>query len=210
MTVVIIVHAACENNTTSLHIKEHILEQSGHSIQEDDFSTIVAEHQDMVLNTCYRFVLNREDAEDIAQEVFLEAYRSLDSFRQESKLSTWLYRIAVTKSLDHLRKKKRKKRFSSLKRVMGFNDPAEELALPSSIETPAEALSGSERTEILQSAMDSLPDNQKTAFLLSKYDGYSNQEIADVMQTTVSAVESLVHRAKKNLQKKLEKHYRTQ
>ncbi|MCG8376035.1 MAG: RNA polymerase sigma factor [Chlorobiales bacterium] len=164
----------------------------------------------MVLNTCYRFVLNREDAEDIAQEVFLEAYRSLDSFRQESKLSTWLYRIAVTKSLDHLRKKKRKKRFSSLKRVMGFNDPAEELALPSSIETPAEALSGSERTEILQSALDSLPDNQKTAFLLSKYDGYSNQEIADVMQTTVSAVESLVHRAKKNLQKKLEKHYRTQ
>ena len=210
MTVVIIVHAACENNTTSLHIKEHILEQSGHSIQEDDFSTIVAEHQDMVLNTCYRFVLNREDAEDIAQEVFLEAYRSLDSFRQESKLSTWLYRIAVTKSLDHLRKKKRKKRFSSLKRVMGFNDPAEELALPSSIETPAEVLSGSERTEILQSALDSLPDNQKTAFLLSKYDGYSNQEIADVMQTTVSAVESLVHRAKKNLQKKLEKHYRTQ
>lgn len=210
MTAVIIVHAACENNTTSLHIKEHILEQSGHSIQEDDFSTIVAEHQDMVLNTCYRFVLNREDAEDIAQEVFLEAYRSLDSFRQESKLSTWLYRIAVTKSLDHLRKKKRKKRFSSLKRVMGFNDPAEELALPSSIETPAEVLSGSERTEILQSALDSLPDNQKTAFLLSKYDGYSNQEIADVMQTTVSAVESLVHRAKKNLQKKLEKHYRTQ
>lgn len=164
----------------------------------------------MVLNTCYRFVLNREDAEDIAQEVFLEAYRSLDSFRQESKLSTWLYRIAVTKSLDHLRKKKRKKRFSSLKRVMGFNDPAEELALPSSIETPAEVLSGSERTKILQSALDSLPDNQKTAFLLSKYDGYSNQEIADVMQTTVSAVESLVHRAKKNLQKKLEKHYRTQ
>ena len=210
MTVVIIVHAACKNNTTSLHIKEHILEQSGYSIQEDDFSTIVAEHQDMVLNTCYRFVLNREDAEDIAQEVFLEAYRSLDSFRQESKLSTWLYRIAVTKSLDHLRKKKRKKRFSSLKRVMGFNDPAEELALPSSIETPAEVLSGSERTEILQSALDSLPDNQKTAFLLSKYDGYSNQEIADVMQTTVSAVESLVHRAKKNLQKKLEKHYRTQ
>ena len=163
----------------------------------------------MVLNTCYRFVLNREDAEDIAQEVFLEAYRSLDSFRQESKFSTWLYRIAVTKSLDHLRKKKRKKRFSSLKRVMGFNDPAEELVLPSSIETPAEVLSGSERTEILQNALDSLPDNQKTAFLLSKYDGYSNQEIADVMQTTVSAVESLVHRAKKNLQKKLEKHYRT-
>lgn len=162
----------------------------------------------MVLNTCYRFVLNKEDAEDIAQEVFLEAHRSLESFRQESKLSTWLYRIAVTKSLDHLRKKKRKKRFSSLKRVIGFNDPVEALALPSVTETPVEVLSGNERMDVLQNALDTLPDNQKTAFLLSKYDGYSNQEIAEIMHTTVSAVESLVHRAKKNLQKKLEKYYR--
>lgn len=160
----------------------------------------------MVLNTCFRFVLNKEDAEDISQEVFIEAYRSLDSFRQESKLSTWLYRIAVTKSLDHLRKKKRKKRFSSLKRVIGINDPAEELPTPSS-ETPDEVLSGSERVEVLQHALDALPDNQKTAFLLSKYDGYSNQEIAEIMQTSVSAIESLVHRAKKNLQKQLEKYY---
>ncbi len=190
-----------------LQTREFRLEKNGHSIQENDFSTIVAEHQDMVLNTCYRFVLNREDAEDVAQEVFLEAYRSLDSFRQESKLSTWIYRIAVTKSLDHIRKKKRKKRFSSLKRVIGVNDPAEEITLPSQ-ETPAEVLTGSERTEVLQNALESLPDNQKTAFLLSKYDGYSNQEIAEVLHTTVSAVESLVHRAKKNLQKKLEKYYR--
>ncbi len=190
-----------------LQTREFRLEKNGHSIQENDFGTIVAEHQDMVLNTCYRFVLNREDAEDIAQEVFIEAYRSLDSFRQESKLSTWIYRIAVTKSLDHLRKKKRKKRFSSLKRVIGVNDPAEEITLPSQ-ETPAEVLTGSERTEVLQNALDSLPDNQKTAFLLSKYDGYSNHEIAEVLHTTVSAVESLVHRAKKNLQKKLEKYYR--
>ncbi|WP_416143547.1 RNA polymerase sigma factor [Prosthecochloris sp. SCSIO W1102] len=183
------------------------MEQNGHSIQEDEFSTIVAEHQDMVLNTCYRFVLNREDAEDIAQEVFLEAYRSLGSFRQESKLSTWIYRIAVTKSLDHLRKKKRKKRFSSLKRVIGVNDPVEELPI-SSQESPAEVLTESEKTQVLQHALDTLPENQKTAFLLSKYDGYSNQEIAEVLHTTVSAVESLVHRAKKNLQKKLQKHYK--
>lgn len=199
-------HEVCESDTVFQQTKESRLQRNGHSIQEDEFSTIVAEHQDMVLNTCYRFVLNREDAEDITQEVFLEAYRSFGSFRRESKLSTWLYRIAVTKSLDHLRKKKRKKRFSSLKRVIGFNDPAEELTLPS-METPVEVLSGNERTEILRKALDSLPDNQKTAFLLSKYDGYSNQEIAEVMHTTVSAIESLVHRAKKNLQKKLEKYY---
>ena len=203
-------HEVCESSTLPGQTKKTRLQQNGHSIQEDEFSAIVAEHQKMVLNTCYRFVLNKEDAEDIAQEVFLEAHRSLDNFRQESKLSTWLYRIAVTKSLDHLRKKKRKKRFSSLKRVIGFNDPTEEMALSSPSETPAELFSENERKEVLQNALDRLPDNQKTAFLLSKYDGYTNQEIAEIMNTTVSAVESLVHRAKKNLQQKLEKYYRKQ
>ncbi|WP_235670335.1 MULTISPECIES: RNA polymerase sigma factor [Prosthecochloris] len=162
----------------------------------------------MVINTCYRFVLNREDAEDIAQEVFIEAYRSLQKFRGDSKISTWLYRIAVTKSLDHLRRKKRKKRFSSLKRIIGQEDPIQEIQLTNG-NTPAEELLEKERLDILQHALDALPENQKIAFLLSKNDGYSNQEIAELMQTTVPAVESLVHRAKKNLQGKLEKIYKT-
>jgi RNA polymerase sigma-70 factor (ECF subfamily) len=171
------------------------------------FSELVAEHQEMVVNTCYRFVFNREDAEDLAQEVFIEVHRSLDRFREESKLSTWIYRIAVTKSLDHLRRLKRKKRFSSLRRIIGVDDdPADSIAAPDR-ENPADALSDKERVNVLKDALDSLPDNQKTAFLLSKQDGYSNQEIADILQTTVPAVESLVHRAKKNLQSRLEKYY---
>lgn len=170
------------------------------------FSNLVSEHQDMVLNTCYRFVLNREDAEDLAQEVFIEVHRSLDRFREESKLSTWIYRIAVTKSLDYLRRLKRKKRFSSLKRIIGVDDPADSIAAPER-ENPADALADKERVTVLQEALSSLPDNQKTAFLLSKQDGYSNQEIADILQTTIPAVESLVHRAKKNLQTRLERHY---
>ncbi len=160
------------------------------------FSDLVAEHQEMVLNTCYRFVLNREDAQDLAQEVFIEVHRSLDRFREESKLSTWIYRIAVTKSLDHLRKLKRKKRFSSLKRIIGVDDPADSIPAPER-ENPADALADKERVAVLQVALDSLPDSQKAAFLLSKQDGYSNQEIADILQTTIPAVESLVHRAKK-------------
>jgi RNA polymerase sigma-70 factor (ECF subfamily) len=160
----------------------------------------------MVVNTCYRFVFNREDAEDLAQEVFIEVYRSLEKFREESKISTWIYRIAVTKSLDHLRKLKRKKRFSSLKRVIGIDDPADSIPAPSD-DNPADALEGKERVAVLQNALDALPDNQKTAFLLSKQDGYTNQEIADILQTTIPAVESLIHRAKKNLQSRLERHY---
>ncbi|NTW56445.1 MAG: RNA polymerase sigma factor [Chlorobiaceae bacterium] len=174
--------------------------------QEEFFRNLVLEHQEMVVNTCYRFVFNREDAEDLAQDVFMEVHRSLDQFREEAKLSTWIYRIAVSKSLDHLRRMKRKKRFGTLKRLIGAEDPSEEIAAPS-YETPAEALAEKERFRMLQNALDTLPDSQKTAFLLSKQEGYSNQEIADILNTSVSAVESLVHRAKKNLHEKLHAYY---
>ena len=73
----------------------------------NSFRILVNEHQRKVLNTCYRFLNNKEDAEDLTQEVFLEVYKSISSFRGESKISTWIYRIAVTKSLDFIRKKKR-------------------------------------------------------------------------------------------------------
>ncbi|MBN1929599.1 MAG: RNA polymerase sigma factor [Chlorobiaceae bacterium] len=185
------------------------LEQTANISRQRLFNELVAEHQEMVVNTCYRFVFNREDAEDLAQEVFIEVYRSLDNFREESKLSTWIYRIAVTKSLDHLRRLKRKKRFSSLKRIVGIDDPAESLPAPD-YDNPADVLAGNERAEKLRNALDALPDNQKTAFLLSKYDGYGNQEIADILQTTVPAVESLIHRAKKNLKSRLEKEFRSE
>ncbi|MEI7694846.1 MAG: RNA polymerase sigma factor [Chlorobium sp.] len=175
--------------------------------RDEMFRNIVAEHQELVLNTCYRFVFNREDAEDLAQEVFVEVFRSFDQFREESKLSTWIYRIAVTKSLDHLRRVKRKKRFSSLKRVLGLADAADNIAAPS-MNNPAEELASSERAKVLQDALDTLPESQKIAFLLSKQDGYSNQEIADILNTSLSAVESLVHRAKKNLYNKLYASYK--
>ncbi|MFZ4525814.1 MAG: RNA polymerase sigma factor [Chlorobium sp.] len=177
--------------------------------KEKLFRSIVADHQEMVVNTCYRFVFNREDAEDLAQDVFVEVFRSLDQFREESKLSTWIYRIAVTKSLDHLRHLKRKKRFSSLKRMIGITDPADDIAAPSH-DNPPEALAQTERAKILLDALDTLPESQKTAFLLSKQEGYSNQEIADILKTSVSAVESLIHRAKKNLHDKLYVYYSEQ
>jgi RNA polymerase sigma-70 factor (ECF subfamily) len=175
--------------------------------KEELFRNLVAEHQEMVINTCYRFVFNREDAEDLAQDVFVEVFRSLEQFREESKLSTWIYRIAVTKSLDHLRRIKRIKRFGTLKRVIGVEDPSVNVAAPFS-ENPAETLEENERSKVLQNALQHLPDNQKTAFLLSKQDGFSNQEIADILKTTVSAVESLIHRAKKNLHDRLYAYYK--
>ncbi len=189
--------------------KNSTLQKSGLTSKEESFRSLVAEHQEMVINTCYRFVFNREDAEDLAQDVFIEVFRSLEQFREEAKLSTWIYRIAVTKSLDHLRRLKRKKRFSSLKRIIGIEDPSAEIAAPCN-DNPAEAYAGNEQAAILQEALGTLPESQKTAFLLSKQEGFSNQEIADILKTSVSAVESLVHRAKKNLHDKLFAYYTQQ
>ena len=201
--------ADAEERARASAAKNSTLQKSGLTSKEESFRSLVAEHQEMVINTCYRFVFNREDAEDLAQDVFIEVFRSLEQFREEAKLSTWIYRIAVTKSLDHLRRLKRKKRFSSLKRVIGIEDPSSDIAAPHS-DNPLEALAGNEQADILQNALWTLPDSQKTAFLLSKQEGFSNQEIADILKTSVSAVESLVHRAKKNLHDKLFAYYTQQ
>jgi RNA polymerase sigma-70 factor (ECF subfamily) len=172
----------------------------------DSFKVLVNENQKKVLNTCYRFTNNREDAEDITQEVFVEVYRSIRGFRGNSKLSTWIYRIAVAKSLDFLRKKKRKKRFGFVKNVFSGEQLKEDLkaSVSSSPEANAE---NQDRIKILNEALETLPENQRTAFTLSKYDELSYQEIAEILGTTIPAVESLIHRAKNNLKKKLYKYY---
>ena len=170
------------------------------------FQTLVEQYQDRVINTCYGFVRDREDAKDIAQEVFIEIYQSLEKFREEAKLSTWIYRISVTKSLDFLRRKNRKKRMGQFKKLFNIDDVAERIEQPSG-NNPDKNMEARERAQILQQAMDRLPENQKIAITLSKYEGFSNKEISEIMNTSVSSVESLIHRAKVNLKKKLYRYY---
>jgi RNA polymerase sigma-70 factor (ECF subfamily) len=170
--------------------------------QSTDFRLIVESHQEKVRNTCFRFIKNAEDADDIAQEVFIQVYESLAHFREESEISTWIYRIAVNKSLDFIRKKKRKKRLAQLTSLFGFNEEKEEIVLLAN-SNPQQDLEDKERKQILDQVIDELPESQKTAITLSKYEGFSNKEIAKIMELSLSAVEALMHRAKKNLQKLL-------
>lgn len=165
------------------------------------FSELVMTHRNRVINTCYRFLLDKKDAEDISQEVFIEVYQSIRSFRGHSKLSTWIYRIAVTKSLDALKKRKRKKRLSSIGKVLHLDEVADWIgggAMPDKIMQEKESMQ-----EVFQ-ALNSLPDNQRVVFTLSKIDGYNNAEIAEIMNTSKIAVESLVSRAKMKVSKELE------
>jgi RNA polymerase sigma factor (sigma-70 family) len=172
---------------------------------EAAFKTIVETWQNMVYNTALGIVQSQEDAEDIAQEVFVQVYQSIHSFKGESKLSTWLYRITITKSLDHERRKKRKKRFAFVRSI--FGEQNEVLINPPDFHHPGVVLDNKQEAAVLFRAIADLPENQRLAFTLNKVEGLSYQEVSEVMNSTVSSVESLMHRAKNNLKKKLEDHY---
>jgi RNA polymerase sigma-70 factor (ECF subfamily) len=160
------------------------------------FNELLRLHSSRVLNTCYRFLLNRQDAEDISQEVFLEVYQSIHTFSGKSRLSTWIYRIAVAKSLDELKKRKRKKRISSVGKMLQIDQVSEWI---SGGTMPDKKIQDEEQLEEISRALSSLPDHQRVAFTLSKIDGYSNDEIAEIMKTTKVAVESLISRARKKV-----------
>ena len=163
------------------------------------FKTIVETWQDMVYNTALGLLQNAEDAEDTAQEVFIQVYESISSFKEESKLSTWLYRITVSKSIDFIRKKKRKKRFAFVQSLYGKND--ELMIDPPDFFHPGVTLENKENATVLFKAIEKLPANQKTAFVLSKIENLSYREISDIMKLSDSAVDALLQRAKKNLQR---------
>src|SRR4051812_46480030 len=160
----------------------------------------------MVFNTALGIVQNAEDAEDIAQEVFVQVYQSVGSFKGDSKFSTWLYRITITKSLDHERRKKRKKRFGFVKSL--FGEENQPVTHPPDFHHPGVVMDQKENAAALFKAISQLPENQRIAFTLHKVEGLSYQEVSDAMETTVSSIESLMHRAKTNLRKFLEDHYK--
>ncbi len=167
---------------------------------ESAFKSLVKLYQSQVINTCYRFLLNKEEAQDIAQEVFVEVFQSIQFFRGDSKLSTWIYRIAVTKSIDELKRQRRKKRFSSIAKILHLDEISNWLEGGSKSD---ETILNKERNRELHIALNKLPDNQRIAFTLGRIEGYNNQEIAEIMQTSTRSVESLVYRAKVKMRENL-------
>lgn len=169
------------------------------------FKIIVETWQDMVYNTALGLLQNAEDAEDTAQEVFMQVFDSITTFKEESKFSTWLYRITVSKSLDLIRKKKRKKRFAFIQSLYGKNDDL--MIDPPDFFHPGVNLENKENAAILFKGIEKLPLNQKTAFTLNKIENLSYHEIGDIMKLSDSAVDALLQRAKKNLQVSLKEYY---
>lgn len=159
----------------------------------------------MVYNTALGILQNTADAEDVAQEVFMQVFESIGTFKGDAQISTWLYRITVTKCLDHLRKKSRKKRWAKVYSLFGQQN--ELIIDPPDFHHPGVALANKERADMLFKAIARLPDSQKAAFVLHKLEGLSSKEIAGILDASVSAVEGLLHRAKQNLKQQLEDYY---
>jgi RNA polymerase sigma-70 factor (ECF subfamily) len=172
------------------------------------FSELLDEFQQKVFHTCLSFVPNKEDAEDIAQEVFLEVYRSIHKFKGNSKLSTWIYKISTNKCLEFIRKKSAKKRFAFMQSITGNEIPLDKTNFFTEFNHPGILLENKERTETIYLAINSLPESQRVVFTLAKLDGKSYQEIVEITGKSLSSVESIMFRAKKNLQKKLENFYK--
>ena len=172
---------------------------------EQAFKRLVDECQDMVYNTAVGIVQNEDDADDITQDVFIQVYQSVGSFKGESKFSTWLYRIVISKALDHVKKKKRKKRFGFVQSL--FGNAQEEEIHPEEFNHPGVLMENRERAAELFKAMEQLPDNQRIAFTLHKLEAQKHQDIAAIMNISLTAVESLIARAKGNLRKTLNAYY---
>lgn len=188
-------------DATSIELPRVTETEDTHSIAPD-FGALVDQYQGLVYNTCLGMLKNAEDAEDMAQEVFLEAFRSVHKFRGEASLNTWLYRIAINKCLETIRKSNRQKRKGD---TMSLSDQLE--VGNEHFYHPGVVLEQKERSAVLFKAIGQLAEQQQAAFTLHKVEGLSYEEIAKVLGKSVASIESLMHRAKSNLKKTLKAYY---
>jgi len=172
------------------------------------YSKLLDDYQHKIFMTCLSFVPNKEDAEDIAQDVFVEVFNSISKFKGASKLSTWIYRITTNKCLEFIRKRNTKKRFAFLQSITGDHFEIDKTNYFTEMNHPGIILENKEKNETLFLAINGLPEAQRIVFTLHKVDGKSYQEVSEITEKSLSSVESLMFRAKKNLQKTLENFYK--
>jgi RNA polymerase sigma-70 factor (ECF subfamily) len=166
------------------------------------FEILVNRHQTSVLNFIYRFIGDRTQAKDLAQELFIRVWQAAKTYKPEAKFTTWLYRITANLCLNELKSSRRKKLFQFLRSDVD-NEIHGEKDFPDGSPSPEDLLLAKERSHQITKALQSLPENQRMAVILKRYDDFSYEEIARILNCSVSAVESLLVRGKKSLQEKL-------
>jgi RNA polymerase sigma-70 factor (ECF subfamily) len=161
---------------------------------------LIADYADMVYRVCYRILQDPGDAEDAMQETFITVYRNIDSFRGDSKLSSWLYRVAANKSLSILRSRKRKQE----RNISLETDEGEELPITDeNIIIPEELLLREENLQALQEALDAMSPKLRAAVILYELEDLSMKETAEALEISESAAKLRVHRGRIFLQQYL-------
>lgn len=166
------------------------------------FETIYNEFRQLVYNLALSYVHNEEDAQDITQEVFVKVYQRYSAYKPHlSSLKTWIYQITISHCLDIIKARKSKKRFGFITGLFA-PDTSEPISEAAHFDHPGVALEDKEAIQRLFALIDTLPDNQRTVLILTKVEDRSVKEVADIMQLSPKAVESLLQRAKVNFSKK--------
>ncbi|MBU0469004.1 MAG: sigma-70 family RNA polymerase sigma factor [Candidatus Omnitrophica bacterium] len=173
--------------------------------EEEDpsaFEELMRKNFSRIMNFIYRFVADRELAEDLTQEVFIKIYNSASNYYPRSKFKTWAFTIARNISLNELRKNKGQ--VVSLDKPFKHGEDDMSLQVEDkTVSKPDDEIIKEELVDAVGKAINELPANQRTAILLIRYEGFSYEEIARTMNTTVSAVKSLLSRARETLKEKL-------
>jgi RNA polymerase sigma-70 factor (ECF subfamily) len=172
------------------------------------YRLLVERYQPLVFRTCMGFLHNKEDADDLTQDIFIQTYQTLSSYKGDASFSTWIYRIAVNACLNKVRKSSKKGFLQRFENVFGGEKNSEYSFPAADAENPEALLINAEHKEWVEKALNSLPEKQRIAIVLSKYDDLSQREIAEIMETTEGAVEALIQRAKANLREKLSSPYK--
>ncbi len=184
---------------------EELIEQ----IRKGDNRTLeelVSRYEDRVYNLAYRMLSSRQDAEDVLQDTFLNVIRGLDSFRGQSRFSTWLYRIAANAALTKIRKRSRREKSESefLDDVYAVKEATHAgVVLPDWSSNPATRLLGSEVRQKLGAAIRELPEVYRAVFVLRDVEGLPADDVAEVLDLSVPAVKSRLHRARLYLRNRL-------
>ncbi len=183
---------------------ENLIARSGRG-DRHAFEILVRRHQRSILNFIYRFIGDRIEAEDLAQEVFLKVWQSAATYKPTANFTTWIYRIAANLCIN----KQKSDRIRRLFMVPPSRKEEEDLGNEFSTDhatkspSPEDLLLQAERKQQIFRALRRLPANQRIAIILKKYEGLSYKEIAGIIGCSVSAVDSLMVRAKRNLHRKL-------
>jgi RNA polymerase sigma-70 factor (ECF subfamily) len=170
--------------------------------ESGSFDTLVRRYQSVVYAVTYRLVQNREDALDIAQDVFVKAFRSLHTWQPTGAFKSWLLRIATNMSIDHLRRRSRTPTFVDTNALGQLGpDAVEEGAR---IKEPSERVSELELGAVIRTAVDTLPEKQRTVFILRHYEGLPLREIAEIMNCTEGTIKTHLFRATGKLRNELD------